>query len=83
MAGYSKYPGDASIGKDGKQIETASEQTADYEMPVWKRLLNHATLILGCTDIFGQDPPTSVGNYPVFLYDPTGRFVYASLTKKF
>ena len=83
VAGYSKNTGDASIGKDGKQIETANEQTVDYELPVWKQLLNHTMVTLGCTDIFGQDPPTSVGNYPLFLYDPTGRFVYASLTKKF
>ena len=38
---------------------------------------------IGCNDIFGQDPPKSIGGYPVFAYDPTGRFVYVSVTKKF
>ena len=52
-------------------------------------MLNGTTITLGCNNIFGQDPPRAYGfggngtNYPGFLYDSTGRFVYVQLTKKF
>ncbi len=83
VAGYSKGASEMDLGRDGKPIASAAEQTANSGIPVWKRLLNGTTLTLGCNDIFGQDPPKSGGGYPVFAYDPTGRFVYVSVTKKF
>ena len=54
-------------------------------MPIWKRALNNTIITLGCNDVFGQDPPhaAAIENYADFLYDSTGRFVYATLTKKF
>ena len=59
-------------------------------MPCWKNLLNNTTITVGCNNVFGEDPPRAFGfefanaiNYPGSLYDATGRFVYARLTKKF
>ena len=89
VAGYSKDAKDMSMGKDGKPTDSAMTQTSTYSMPVWQRVLNGTTITLGCNNIFGVDPPQAYGwggnttNYPGFLYDATGRFVYLQLTKKF
>ncbi len=89
VAGYSKDATDVSMGKNGKPTESSLSQTSNYSMPMWQRALNNTTITLGCTNIFGQDPPKAYGlggnstKYPGFLYDPTGRFVYLQLTKKF
>jgi outer membrane receptor protein involved in Fe transport len=66
---------------------------ASYSFPVassavnanskWKQLLSGTTFTLGCRNVFDHDPPDAVGNYPRYIYDPTGRFIYVSLTKKF
>jgi iron complex outermembrane recepter protein len=72
--------------KDSKQIT----QSFDASLPCWKRLLDNTTLTIGCNNIFGQDPPRAFGffdqnpiNYPGSIYSAVGRFVYASVTKKF
>ncbi len=78
-----------TTGKDGKATESAVSQTATVALPMWKQVLNGTTITIGCNDIFGTDPPRAYGgggsgtNYPGFLYDSTGRFVYVQLTKKF
>jgi outer membrane receptor protein involved in Fe transport len=50
----------------------------------WKRMLNRATVTLGCTNVFGHDPPRANTNtgYADFTYDSTGRFLYVSLKKE-
>jgi iron complex outermembrane receptor protein len=89
VSGYSKDAKDMERGKDGKQMESATTQSANYGLPIWQRVLNGTTITLGCDNIFGQDPPKAYGfggsstKYPGFLYDATGRFVYIQLTKKF
>lgn len=89
VAGYSKDAKDIERGKDGKPLESGTAQTSSYGLPIWKRCLNGTTITIGCDNIFGQDPPQAFGfggngtNYPDFLYDSTGRFVYVQLTKKF
>ena len=82
VPGYSK---DAAAPADGKSLESAAAQTASFGLPCWKRLLNGTTITLGCNNIFGHDPPDAfaIANYPDFLYDSTGRFVYVSLLKRF
>ena len=78
-----------TVGKDGKATESAVTQTSNVALPIWKQVLNGTQITFGCNDIFGQDPPRAYGfggnatNYPGFLYDATGRFVYVQLTKKF
>ena len=70
----------------GKETVPALVTTAaSFECSNWKRLVNGTTITVGCNNVFGQDPPkaAATSNYPGFLYDPTGRFVYFSLTKKF
>ena len=88
VPGYSKGAAEVARGKDGKAIETG--QTANYSIPCWRNLLNNTTITVGCNNLLGQDPPNALGflsgnsiNYPGFLYDATGRFVYARLTKTF
>ena len=86
VAGYSKGGKEVMTGKDGKAIES----TAAYSMPCWKNILNNTKLIVGCNNIFGEDPPKSFGfefgnsnNYPGGLYDNLGRFYYVEMRKKF
>ncbi|MEY2485113.1 MAG: iron complex outerrane recepter protein [Verrucomicrobiota bacterium] len=86
VAGYSKGGKEVLTGKDGKAIES----TAAYSMPCWKNILNNTKLIVGCNNIFGEDPPKSFGfgsgnsnNYPGGLYDNLGRFYYVEMRKKF
>ncbi len=78
VAGYGKDK--SSSGK-----ETQPEGSAQMANCTWQRLLNDTTITLGCNNVFGHDPPTAAGtaNYPDFIYDSTGRFVYVSLTKRF
>ena len=76
----------APAESDGKKnVSPDVATTASFECADWRRFLNGTTLTIGCNNVFGQDPPRSFSteNYPSFLYDPTGRFVYFSLTKKF
>src|SRR6266446_3371515 len=44
--------------------------------PTWRYLLDQTTITVGVTNIFDHDPPRSNNNFPHFLYDPTGRFIY-------
>ena len=89
LAGYSKNARDVTVGKDGKAIESAVNQTLSVGLPLWKQAFNGTTITVGCNNIFGTDPPKAYGSgnngygYPGFIYDSTGRFVYISLTKKF
>jgi outer membrane receptor protein involved in Fe transport len=78
----------AGYSKDAKSVsakDTTTIQTVNYSLPLWKQLVNDTTIKLGCNNVFGHDPPdaASNANYADFLYDSTGRFVYANLTKKF
>lgn len=52
-------------------------------LPNWKRYLDRTSITVGCTNVFDHAPPKSNDNFPRFIYDPTGRFVYLSVTKKF
>ena len=51
----------------------------------FRSCLDRTTIILGCNNIFGHDPPNAntPTNYADFTYDSTGRFVYVSLRKTF
>jgi iron complex outermembrane recepter protein len=51
--------------------------------PTWRYLFDQTTITLGANNIFDHDPPRSNDNFPRFIYDPTGRFIYASVTKRF
>ena len=85
VAGYAKDAQEITSASGGQPVESAPAQTANFALPVWKRLLNNTTLTIGCNNVFGHDPPDAATstNYAEFLYDPTGRFVYVSLTKRF
>jgi outer membrane receptor protein involved in Fe transport len=80
VAGYAK-----DKSSSGKEPQPEGSPAAQMTNCTWQRLLNDTTITLGCNDVFGQDPPASAGieNYPDFIYDSTGRFVYLSLTKRF
>ena len=89
VPGYSKDAKAVARGQDGKSVETAKEQTANYGISPWQNLLKGTVFTIGCNNVFGQDPPKAFGEggnavgYPGFTFDATGRFVYAKLTKKF
>ena len=82
VAGYAKEGGKSSSGKERQPEESSSAQMANC---TWQRLLNNTIITLGCNNVFGHDPPASGGaeNYPDFIYDSTGRFVYLSVRKRF
>ena len=86
VPGYSKGGKEVISSKEGKEVPPA----AVYSMPCWKNILNNSTLTVGVNNIFGEDPPPSLGfelgnavNYPGSLYDNIGRFWYVRLIKKF
>ena len=87
VAGYSTDAKGIVAASDSKSAQSGSAQTANYSLPCWKKMLDNATLTIGCNDVFGQDPPEvlffSNANYPDSIYDSVGRFVYVSLKKKF
>ena len=72
-----------------------ADQPADYakdvksfpggnaSRPLWKSALQNMTVTIGCNNVFNHDPPQSNDNFPRFIYDISGRFVYFSLAKKF
>jgi iron complex outermembrane receptor protein len=89
VPGYSKGEKEIVRAKDGTPLEKASAQTSKYNRSVLDHLLRGTIITIGCNDVFGQDPPKAFGEggnavgYPGFTYDPTGRFVYGRLTKRF
>ena len=82
VAGYSKAP----EGKGATAVEPSATASG---LSIMQRILNGTTITVGCRNVFDQDPPEAFGfggnstNYPSFLYTSEGRFVYASLNKKF
>jgi TonB dependent receptor len=81
VPGYSKDTTAVTTGKDAETTSLA--QTANSATSIWKWAVRGTKVTIGCNDIFDTDPPRSADNFPRFIYDPTGRFVYVSLTKKF
>jgi hypothetical protein len=88
VPGYSKGGKEVITSKEGKEKEVPL--AAVYSMPCWKNILNNSTLTVGVNNIFGEDPPPSIGfelgnstGYPGSSYDNLGRFVYVRLIKKF
>lgn len=62
---------------------TSSSERFSNGWPTWRYLLDGAKITIGINNIFDHDPPQSNDNFPRFIYDTTGRFVYLSVTKKF
>jgi iron complex outermembrane recepter protein len=88
VPGYSKGGKEVITSKEGKEKEVPP--AAVYSMPCWQTILNNSTITVGVNNIFGEDPPPSIGfefgnstGYPGSSYDNLGRFVYARLIKKF
>lgn len=67
----------------GTKSSTAPPERFHHGWPRWRTLLDGTKLTIGVNNIFDHDPPHAVDNFPRFIYDTTGRFIYASLTKKF
>jgi len=84
-------PGYSKGGKEMVGKEKEAPPTVAYSMPCWKTILNNSTITVGVNDIFGEDPPTELGQeavgnaqgYPAGSYDNLGRFWYVRLIKKF
>jgi iron complex outermembrane receptor protein len=88
VPGYSKGGKEVITDKEGKEKEVPP--AAVYSMPCWKNILNNSTLTVGVTNIFGEDPPQTLGfelsdaiGYPGSFYDNLGRFWYVRMIKKF
>jgi len=67
----------------GKISSTIWAERFHNGWPTSRFLLDQTKFTVGINNIFNTDPPRSNDNFPRFIYDPTGRFVYVSVTKKF
>jgi iron complex outermembrane receptor protein len=70
-----------SKDKGGKSVK----ETVPGTLTGWKKWLNGTKITVGCLNVGDADPPFSniEEGYDTSTADPTGRFVYASLRKKF
>jgi outer membrane receptor protein involved in Fe transport len=75
-----RFAGFVRVGK--KSGATWAERFHDG-WPKWRYLLDETKITVGMNNIFDTDPPRSNDNVPRFIYDPTGRFIYASVKKQF
>jgi len=69
------------LAKDGKTALESKTAGLDW----WQKWLNGTKLTIGCTNVGDSEPPFSniEEGYDTATADATGRFVYASLKKKF
>ena len=86
--------GFTDLDGDGNPFEVKAQYTFDVQISFtihdqWTKYLSNTKLTIGALNVLDRDPPFSSGfgsnavGYPGFLYDSTGRFVYAQLSKKF
>ena len=71
------------FGSNSGQSQASWSERLHNGWGTWRNLLNGAKFTVGCNNVFDHDPPQSNDNFPRFIYDTTGRFVYFSLTKTF
>ncbi|HEX3817841.1 MAG TPA: TonB-dependent receptor plug domain-containing protein [Chthoniobacterales bacterium] len=89
VPGYSRPATDNAGDAKSPPAELDSEPiNTSVQSSLWKRLLHGTTLTFGVNNLFGQDPPVAFAdfsdvNYPANIYNSTGRFLYASIKKKF
>ena len=76
MPNYSKDKGGS--GKSSKEMVPGT-------LTGWKKWLNGTKLTIGCLNVGDVEPPfaNATEGYDTQTADPTGRFIYASLRKKF
>ena len=72
------YSKDKSGGKASKEMLTGT-------LTGWKKWLNGTRLTVGCDNVGDVEPPFSnlTEGYDTATGDPTGRFIYASIRKRF
>lgn len=85
--------GFADFDANGDPFRVKSTTTFDfqiaYQLPSRNRWLTDTKVTLGCNNLLDKDPPfvSSFGGnsngYPGFIYNATGRFVYAGIERKF
>ncbi len=78
---YTPAESPGSLSKDGK----TSSQPQTLGLTGWRRWLDGTKVTLGCENVGDAQPPFSniEEGYDTQVADPRGRFVYASLRKKF
>ena len=64
-------------------FQTKAEPRFHNGWPTWRYLVEGTKITVGVNNVFDRAPPRSNDNFPRYIYDTTGRFVYVSLTKKF
>jgi hypothetical protein len=70
-----------SKDKSGKSVK----ETVPGTLTGWKKWLNGTKFTVGCLNVGDVDPPFAniEEGYDTSTADPTGRFYYASIHKKF
>ncbi len=78
---YESTEAAGGLAKDGKTAVASTPVGFDW----WQRWLNGTKVTVGCTNVGDAKPPFSniEEGYDTATADATGRFVYASLRKKF
>jgi iron complex outermembrane recepter protein len=72
-----------------KDAKSSVSTDSSGHLSFWDTMLKGTVFTIGCNNIFDKDPPFASGQggnsvgYPGFTYDPTGRFYYVRVTKKF
>ena len=86
--------GGAGAAVDSKDAKGgAASRGAEMTITRLQKLLEGVTVTIGCNNIFNEQPPRFVGQFPpantqnansnLAVYDPYGRFVYFEIAKKF
>ena len=74
-----------SYSKDKGGSGKSSKATVPGTLTGWKKWLNGTKITVGCQNVGDVEPPfaNAVEGYDTATADATGRFIYASLRKKF
>jgi hypothetical protein len=87
VPGFAKDGGKNVKMKDGKEKNTMSVSTAEYNPCGWRAWLNNMTVTLGLQNVFDQDASFGAGTfengYDESLSTIKGRFWYVQLKKRF
>ena len=87
VAGLSKDGGKNVKMKDGKDKNVMPVSTAEYNPCGWRAWLDKTTLILGCENVFDEQPPFVAAafenGYDQQTSNAKGRFWYVGVKKRF
>ena len=88
-SGFQDYNYDDNFNLYPFEVATMTTFDGQFSYALSGKYFADTKVTVGALNAFDRSPPFASGSqsnsvsYPGFLYDPTGRFVYAQMTKKF